>query len=148
MGASSRVVWRSSSSMAATYRRAPGCAWHLGRMSSPLHSLVMLSRWARHGRVGALAWDDLAMQIAVLLFPQVTALDAIGPYEVLQRLPGFELTFVATARGEYRTDNGRLGLMADASLDEVLQPAVIVVPGGVGTRALVGDETISAWLRH
>jgi putative intracellular protease/amidase len=87
------------------------------------------------------------MQIAVLLFPQLTALDAIGPYEVLQRLPGAELTFVAAEPGEYRTDNGRLGLIADASIADFPHPDVVVVPGGVGTRPLVGDPTISAWLR-
>jgi putative intracellular protease/amidase len=87
------------------------------------------------------------MQIAVLLFPRLTALDAIGPYEVLQRLPGADLVFVGQTRGEVRTENGRLGLVVDASLDEVPRPDVVVVPGGMGTRALLHDETIASWLR-
>ena len=87
-------------------------------------------------RAQALLGHDDLVQIAVLLFPQLTALDAIGPYEVLQRLPDAELTFVAAARGEYRTEHGRLGLVADASLDEVPHPDVVVVPGGIGTRPL------------
>ncbi len=88
------------------------------------------------------------MQIAFLLFPQVTALDAIGPYEVLQRLPGAEVIFVGAERGEVRTDNGKLGLMVDATLDEVPSPEVLVVPGGMGTRPLVKDETILGWIRQ
>ncbi|MBV8957135.1 MAG: DJ-1/PfpI family protein, partial [Actinobacteria bacterium] len=46
------------------------------------------------------------MQIAFFLFPGITALDAVGPYEVLQRLPGAEVVFCATAPGPQRTDNG------------------------------------------
>jgi len=59
------------------------------------------------------------MQIAILVFPRLTALDAIGPYEVLSRIPGAELTFVAPDPGEMRTDTGRLGISADASIDEL-----------------------------
>ena len=88
------------------------------------------------------------MQIAFLLFPQVTALDAIGPYEVLQRLPGAEVIFVGAERGEVRTENGKLGLSVDATLDEVPSPEVLVVPGGMGTRPLVKDETILGWIRQ
>ncbi len=87
------------------------------------------------------------MQIAVLLFDRLTALDAIGPYETLQRLPGATVTFVAEKPGEYRTDNGFLGLMADASLDEVTSPDVVVVPGGVGTRQLLDDGPVHDWIR-
>jgi putative intracellular protease/amidase len=87
------------------------------------------------------------MKIAILLFPRLTALDAIGPYEVLQRLPGCEVVFVGAKRGEVRTENGRLGLSVDATLDEVPRPGVVVVPGGIGTRALLRDEAIGDWLR-
>lgn len=88
------------------------------------------------------------LRIAIPLFDRVTALDAIGPYEVLQRLPGATVTFVGEQTGEIRTDNGFLGLMVDASFDELLDPDVIVVPGGVGTRALVdGEPPIHEWLR-
>ena len=88
------------------------------------------------------------MQIAFLLFHRVTALDAIGPYEVLQRLPNCEVVFVGAQRGEVRTENGKLGLTVDATLDEVPHPEVLVVPGGMGTRPLVKDETILGWIRQ
>jgi len=86
-------------------------------------------------------------QIAIPLFPRVTALDAIGPYEVLQRLPDFEVIFVGSAVGEVRTENGFLGLSIDAILDDVPTPDVIVVPGGIGSRAAMKDEHLLAWLR-
>ena len=87
------------------------------------------------------------MQIAAVLFPRLTALDLIGPYETLQRLPGATVTFVGHRRGEVRTENGFLGLTVDAAFDEVMQPDVVIVPGGVGTRALMGDAVILDWLR-
>ena len=85
-------------------------------------------------------------QAVIVLFPQVTALDAIGPYEVLQRIPSIDVTFVAKQTGEVRTENGMLGLFADATLDEVGVPDVIVVPGGIGTRAVLQDEEVLEWV--
>jgi putative intracellular protease/amidase len=87
------------------------------------------------------------MEIAVALFDQVTALDAIGPYEVLQRLPDAEVCFVGHRKGEVRTDNGFLGLTVDRTFDEVPSPDILLVPGGIGTRALVHDAAILEWIR-
>jgi hypothetical protein len=58
------------------------------------------------------------LRIAIPLFPRFTALDAIGPYEVLQCIPAFDITFVGHARGEVRADNGMLGLVIDATFEE------------------------------
>ena len=88
------------------------------------------------------------MQIAILIFEKVTALDAIGPYEVLSRLPDTELVFVSTEVGPLRTDTGRLGLHADATLEDVPEPDVVLVPGGEGNRPLMEDERVLGWLRH
>ena len=89
------------------------------------------------------------MQIAIPLFDRLTALDGVGPYEVLQRLPEAEVVFVADKIGEVRTENGFLGLTADATFDQVLSPDVIVVPGGTGTRAVVthDDHPLVRWIR-
>lgn len=87
------------------------------------------------------------MQIAIPLFDRLTALDGIGPYETLQRLPDATVTFVGDRTGEYRTENGFLGLTADATYADIPNPDVIVVPGGVGTRALVEPHPIHDWLR-
>jgi putative intracellular protease/amidase len=85
--------------------------------------------------------------IAIPLFPQFTALDGIGPYEVLQRIPDFVVTFVGRERGVVRSDNGFLGIEVDASYDELPQPDVVVFPGGIGTRALLADEQVLDWVR-
>jgi transcriptional regulator GlxA family with amidase domain len=88
------------------------------------------------------------LRVAIPLFPEVTALDAIGPYEVLQRLPALDVTFVGHRRGEVRTENGFLGLVVDATFDELARPDVIVFPGGVGTRRLQEDPSALSWLRR
>ncbi|MBX9981419.1 DJ-1/PfpI family protein [Mycobacterium gordonae] len=87
------------------------------------------------------------MQVAIPVFPRFTALDAVGPYEVLQRIPSIDVVFVGHQRGEVRTENGMLGVTCDATFDEVAAPDVVVVPGGIGTRVLVDDETIRGWLQ-
>jgi transcriptional regulator GlxA family with amidase domain len=87
------------------------------------------------------------MDIAVLLYERLTALDAIGPYEVLSRLPGSTLTFVGRVAGPVRTDNGRLSLVADVSIDEMPSPGIVLVPGGPGQVALMDDERVLSWLR-
>ncbi len=87
------------------------------------------------------------MQIAILIFDRLTALDAVGPYEVLSRLPDTELTFVAQEPGPKRTDTGQLALLADASLGELPHPDIVLVPGGPGRRALMEDGPVHEWLR-
>ena len=87
------------------------------------------------------------MLVVIALFPRVTALDAVGPYEVLQRVPELDVVFTGENRGEVRTDNGFLGLTVDASFDEVPAPDVVVVPGGIGTADLLGGGPYLDWLR-
>lgn len=87
------------------------------------------------------------MQIACVLFPRLTALDVVGPYEVLQRLPDAAVTFVGHRTGEVRTENGFLGLTVDRTFEELTDPDVVVVPGGIGTRALMDDPRLLDWLR-
>jgi transcriptional regulator GlxA family with amidase domain len=88
------------------------------------------------------------MQIAILIFDKLTALDAIGPYEVLRSVPGWEVRFVAPSKGEVRTDSGALGLNADYALDELTEPDIVLVPGGEGNRPLMSDEDVLSWLRE
>src|SRR4051794_41966465 len=87
------------------------------------------------------------MQIAILLFEHLTALDAVGPYEVLSRLPGAETVFVGERLGPVRTDVGSLGLHVDATLAEVPAPDVVLVPGGLGQTAHMAHGPGHAWLR-
>ena len=87
------------------------------------------------------------MDIAILLFDRLTALDAVGPYEVLSRLPGANLTFVATEAGPKRTDTKALALVADATLAELPHPDILLVPGGPGQAEAEKDEAVLDWLR-
>ncbi|MGH3367969.1 MAG: DJ-1/PfpI family protein [Nocardioidaceae bacterium] len=87
------------------------------------------------------------MQIAIALFEHLTALDAVGPYEVLSRIPGADLHFVGERRGPVRTDTGRLGLVVDATYDEVPRPDVIVVPGGFGQNDHRDGSPLHRWLK-
>ena len=88
------------------------------------------------------------MKIAILIFDGLTALDAIGPYEVLRSVPGWEVEFVAKSAGEKRTDNGALGLSADRALSDVDATDAVLVPGGEGNRPLLEDEEVLSWLRE
>jgi putative intracellular protease/amidase len=87
------------------------------------------------------------MQIAILIYPRFTALDAIGPYEVLSRLPDAQVTFVAEHATPQRTDTGQLAVVADATLDELPNPDIVLVPGGPGQAALMDDAPLHDWLR-
>ena len=87
------------------------------------------------------------MRIAILVFGKLTALDAIGPYEVLSRLPGAELSFVAKETGMKRSDTGALGVHPDRTLDELTDPEIVLVPGGEGNRPLMKDDEVLDWLR-
>ncbi|MEU6005257.1 DJ-1/PfpI family protein [Streptomyces sp. NPDC047453] len=87
------------------------------------------------------------MQIAIVLFDRFTALDAVGPYETLGRLPGARTVFVAERTGPVRTETGHLALTADRTLDEVTDPGIVVVPGGPGQASQMENETLLDWLR-
>ncbi|HYM55543.1 MAG TPA: DJ-1/PfpI family protein [Solirubrobacteraceae bacterium] len=87
------------------------------------------------------------MKIAIPLYDRLTALDAIGPYEVLSRLPGASVSFVAAEPGPVRTDNGMLTLLAERSIDEVAEPDIVLVPGGPGEVAARAGEPLLEWLR-
>ncbi|NEC85915.1 DJ-1/PfpI family protein [Streptomyces sp. SID12501] len=87
------------------------------------------------------------MQIALLLFDRFTALDAVGPYEILSRLPGAETVFVAEETGPVRNDSGTLALTADRALADVPNPDIVVVAGGPGQSAQMDNEVLLGWLR-
>lgn len=89
----------------------------------------------------------MSVDIVIPLFPEFTALDGIGPYEVLQRIPQFDITFIGHERGVVRSDNGMLGIEVDAAFEEHPQPDIIVFPGGHGTRALMDDQRVLDWVR-
>jgi putative intracellular protease/amidase len=87
------------------------------------------------------------MQIAIPLFDRFTALDAVGPYEVLSRLPGARVDFVAADPGVIKADTRMLALDVERSFADIPQPDVLVVPGGAGTRQAMLDERMLDWVR-
>jgi putative intracellular protease/amidase len=89
------------------------------------------------------------VQVAIFAYEHMTALDAIGPYEVLSRLPGVETIVVGAQRGPVRCDTQSLGLVADATLDDVTSPDVLVVPGWSGSsqETLLRRGPVQDWLR-
>ena len=87
------------------------------------------------------------MQIAILLYDRFTALDAVGPYDVLNNLPGGEVLFVSEQTGPVRNESGNLALVADATLEEVTSPDIVLVPGGPGEADQLTDGPLHEWLR-
>ncbi len=88
------------------------------------------------------------MNIAIVLYDRFTALDAIGPYEVLSRVPGCTLEFLAAEAGPVRTDNGLLTVQVEASIAEMSAPDIVLVPGGPGEVAARAGGPLLQWLRE
>ena len=87
------------------------------------------------------------MDVAIPIHDRFTALDAVGPYEVLSRLPGARVTFVAHEPGPVTTETRMLTITAERALEDLPRPEIVVVPGGIGSRALLDDERMLAWIR-
>jgi putative intracellular protease/amidase len=85
------------------------------------------------------------MDIVIPVYDGFTALDAVGPYEVLSRLGG-RVRFVAPEAGPVTTETRMLSLVAEASLADVRACDVLLVPGGFGTRALLEDSMWTSWI--
>lgn len=89
------------------------------------------------------------MKIAIVLYHGLTALDAIGPYEVFSRLPHTTVTFVSSRRGPIRTDTRALALGADATFVDLPTPDILVIPGGnVGTWAATRNPALITWVQQ
>jgi transcriptional regulator GlxA family with amidase domain len=86
------------------------------------------------------------MNIAFLLYPQMTCLDLTGPHEVLSRLPGAVGHRVAARPGPIPTDSG-IVLHAETTLSDLPAPDLVVVPGALDVSAACDDATL-AWLRR
>ncbi len=87
-------------------------------------------------------------QIAIVLYPNFTALDFIGPYEVLRMLPDAQVRFLWHETGPVIADSGVLLIGATHTFDETPAPDVVLVPGGPGTVEVARDEKVLAWLRQ
>ena len=86
------------------------------------------------------------MEIVILAFDGMTALDAVGPAQVLSFLPGASVRWAAAEPGSRRTDAG-MSLVADHALDDVLRPDVVLIPGGLDMRPVMANPRVLDWLR-
>jgi putative intracellular protease/amidase len=89
-----------------------------------------------------------SMRIAIPLYDRFTALDAVGPYEVLSRLPGASVRWLAHEPGVVHTDNAMLGIEAEAAFEDLPDPEIVMVPGGLGTNDFLEDERLLDWIRR
>lgn len=106
-----------------------------------------MPRWASSApRMEVLAFQP--MVTAIPLVDGFTALDAVGPYEVLSRLPEAKVVFVAAEPGPVQAETRMLSLVADVGLDDVPAPDIVCVPGGLGTRRHLDDAALMGWLRR
>ena len=88
------------------------------------------------------------MRLTIIIFDGFTALDTVGGYEVLSRLPGLEVEFAAAAPGVVAADTRRLGLLAYRGLTEIESTDILYVPGGPGVEPLLTDQTWLGELRR
>ena len=86
------------------------------------------------------------MKVVFLFYPKMTALDAIGPHEILSRLPGAEVFRVAKKAGPVLSDSG-LVLMAEYSISQVSQADILVIPGGGTATTLRDHPDVLQWIR-
>ncbi|MGA9580520.1 MAG: DJ-1/PfpI family protein [Allosphingosinicella sp.] len=88
------------------------------------------------------------MRILIYLYDGITALDAIGPYESLSRLPGVEIRFVGKRAGPVRTGDGFLGLIADTGINDEIEADMLIVPGGrrAGVQREANDDRVLGWM--
>src|SRR2546421_851583 len=89
------------------------------------------------------------MQIAIVPYPGFTALDAVGPYEVLHLMPDAEVCFVGHEVGPVLADSGILSITATKSFDEITAPDIVLVPGSsIATEIAMNDPTLQQWLKQ
>src|ERR1700722_12509968 len=90
--------------------------------------------------------SDTTMQIVIALFDRFTALDAVGPHQVLHHLPGAEVVFAAERAGGVADESRTLTLQAQAAFADVPRPDIIVVPGGPGQAAQMTPGPLQDWV--
>jgi transcriptional regulator GlxA family with amidase domain len=89
---------------------------------------------------------DTIMKIVIFLFDNYTALDIVGPYEVLNKLTDYKIYLVGLEKSEYKDKYG-LRISADYSIDEIFQTDILLIPGGPGIDNLLKNKKVLDWIR-
>jgi transcriptional regulator GlxA family with amidase domain len=87
------------------------------------------------------------IEIAILLFDDYAALDVVGPYEVLSKIPNSRIRMVAVKSGLYKDLKG-LKISADYSLKEIKNPDILIIPGGFGIDSILDNQEIIEWIKN
>ena len=80
------------------------------------------------------------MEIALFIFDKMTPLDAVGPLEVIGRVPGADVKIVGKTAGPVRA--GHIGLTADHAMADVMSPDIVLIPGAADMSHIIGDDEI------
>jgi transcriptional regulator GlxA family with amidase domain len=91
-------------------------------------------------------WMKSSTNVSILIHDGVTALDAVGPYEVFQRVPGWKVGLVGRFRGEVRDGRRSLGLISDVGINDAEPPDILLVPGGIAQK-VIADAALLDWIR-
>ena len=86
------------------------------------------------------------MQIVIALFDRFASLDAVGPYQVFNHLPGAKVIFASERSGLVCDESGSLALHAEASYADVPAPDILLIPGGPGQSAHMTPTPLTNWL--
>ncbi|MFZ2776741.1 MAG: DJ-1/PfpI family protein [Candidatus Rickettsiella isopodorum] len=86
------------------------------------------------------------MQIVFLFYDGMTALDVVGPHEILCRISGTSIKRVAKLAGNVKTDSGLI-LTAEYALSDVLNADILFIPGAGNATTLQKYPEILDWVR-
>jgi len=87
------------------------------------------------------------IKIGFLIYPEVTALDALGPAQILSAVPGAVMHYVWKEKTPVASDSGYT-INPTHDYDDCPQLDVICVPGGFGQVPLMNDEATLDFLRR
>ena len=85
------------------------------------------------------------MEIALFVFDRMTALDAVGPLEIIGRVPGADIRIVGKTAGALRA--GHIGLSADYAMADVTTPDILLIPGAADMSHVTSDDEVLDWVR-
>jgi transcriptional regulator GlxA family with amidase domain len=85
--------------------------------------------------------------VGLVLYPQFTALDIVGPFQTLVDVPGLDVFFVAAQKGPVVDHSGKFSLEATRSFDDIDSLDVVVVPGGFADRGIDSTNNVVQFIK-